>query len=116
MGIKDIPLHDHKHGKYSQKAVDKRRRTDKAPVDQSHAAGGKSLGWKTTSIGVVKMSSLDRYLTKWTGRPYNLLMSQLSIDKSHKGRTLREEVREAFRGRHAKWTTDKQERIQRRKQ
>lgn len=71
----------------------------------------KELGWKTKFVGLKSYSVIDKMLIKWIGKPYNQLMSKLSIDKSEKGRMLREEVRSYFNSRSSGWTTDKQDRI-----
>ena len=98
---------------YSVKSQKRRDKINKTDMQTNADYADKELGWKTKFIGIKSGSAVDRLLMKWTGKPYNLLMSKLSIDKSEKGRMLREEVRSRFDGGFSKWTTDKQDRIQR---
>lgn len=98
---------------YNVKSQKRRDKINKKDMETATDYADKELGWKTKFIGIKSGSAVDRLLMKWTGKPYNLLMSKLSIDKSEKGRILRKEVRSCFNGRFAKWKTDKQDRIQR---
>lgn len=100
---------------YCKKSQGKRDKVNKTDMETNTDYADKELGYKTKFIGVKSSNVVDKLLIKWTGKPYNLLMSKLSIDRSEKGRILRDTVRNAFNGRFSSWTTDKQDRIEPRK-